>query len=108
MPKGETGGSSPWASPVRVDRSGPVTTVILHRPEVRNAVDGPTAAALTEAFADFDADADAAVAVLFGAGGTFCSGADLKAFGTSRGNRTEPDGPGPMGPSRMRLSKPVI
>ncbi|HUC27108.1 MAG TPA: crotonase/enoyl-CoA hydratase family protein [Streptosporangiaceae bacterium] len=93
---------------VRVDRSGPVTTIILDRPEARNAVDGPTAAALAEAFADFDADADAAVAVLFGAGGTFCSGADLKAIGTPRGNRTEPDGPGPMGPSRMRLSKPVI
>ncbi len=93
---------------VRVDRSGPVTTVILDRPEVRNAVDGPTAAALTEAFADFDADDDAAVAVLFGAGGTFCSGADLKTIGSPQGNRTEPDGPGPMGPSRMRLSKPVI
>ena len=91
-----------------MDRSGPVTTVILDRPEVRNAVDGPTAAALAEAFADFDADTDAAVAVLFGAGGTFCSGADLKAIGTPRGNRTGPDGPGPMGPSRMRLSKPVI
>jgi enoyl-CoA hydratase len=93
---------------VRVDRSGPVTTIILDRPEARNAVDGPTAAALTEAFADFDADADAAVAVLFGAGGTFCAGADLKAVGTVRGNRTEPDGPAPMGPSRMHLSKPVI
>jgi len=85
-----------------------VTTIILDRPEVRNAVDGPTAAALAEAFADFDADADASVAVLFGAGGTFCSGADLKAFGTPRGNRTEADGMAPMGPSRMRLSKPVI
>jgi enoyl-CoA hydratase len=93
---------------VRVDRAGPVTTVILDRPEVRNAVDGPTAAALTEAFTDFEADQDAAVAVLFGAGGTFCAGADLKAVGTPRGNRTEPDGPGPMGPTRMRLSKPVI
>jgi enoyl-CoA hydratase len=93
---------------VRVDRSGPVTTVILDRPDARNAVDGPTAAALAEAFADFDADDDAAVAVLFGAGGTFCSGADLKAVGTPRGNRTDPDGTGPMGPSRMRLSKPVI
>jgi enoyl-CoA hydratase len=93
---------------VRVDRSGPVTTVILDRPEVRNAVDGPTAAALAEAFADFDADTDAAVAVLFGAGGTFCSGADLKAIGSPRGNRTEPDGTAPMGPSRIRLSKPVI
>jgi enoyl-CoA hydratase len=75
---------------------------------VRNAVDGPTAAALAEAFADFDADADAAVAVLFGAGGTFCAGADLKAMGSERGNRTTPDGNGPMGPTRMRLSKPVV
>jgi enoyl-CoA hydratase len=93
---------------VRVERSGPVCTVILDRPEVRNAVDGPTAAALAEAFASFDADPDARVAVLFGAGGTFCAGADLKAAGTARGNRTEPDGDGPMGPTRMRLSKPVI
>jgi enoyl-CoA hydratase len=93
---------------VRVDRSGPVTTVILDRPQVRNAVDGPTAARLAEAFADFEADQDAAVAVLFGAGGTFCAGADLKAVGGPQGNRTEPDGPGPMGPTRMRLSKPVI
>jgi len=91
-----------------VDRSGPVTTVILDRPDVRNAVDGPTAAALAEAFADFDADDDAAVAVLFGAGGTFCAGADLKAFGTPNGNQVEADGAGPMGPTRMRLSKPVI
>jgi enoyl-CoA hydratase len=75
---------------------------------VRNAVDAPTAAALAEAFRDFDADADASVAVLYGAGGTFCAGADLKAFGTQRGNRVEPDGTGPMGPTRMRLSKPVI
>lgn len=94
--------------PVRVDRSGPVTTVILDRPEVRNAVDGPTAHALAEAFADFDADADACVAVLFGAGGTFCAGADLKAFGTPEANKVEPDGDAPMGPSRLRLSKPVI
>src|SRR5580692_7336726 len=83
------------ASAVRVDRAGPVTTIILNRPEVRNAVDGPTAGALAEAFADFDADADASVAVLFGAGGTFCSGADLKAVGTSRGNHTEADGTAP-------------
>jgi enoyl-CoA hydratase len=93
---------------VRVDRSGPVTTVILDRPQVRNAVDGPTAALLAEAFADFEADPDAAVAVLFGAGGTFCAGADLKAMGGPQANRTEPDGNGPMGPTRMRLSKPVI
>src|SRR5258708_26032272 len=93
---------------VRVEPKGPVTTVVLDRPEVRNAVDGPTAAALAEAFADFDADADASVAVLFGEGGTFCAGADLKAMGTPKGNRTAPDGAGPMGPTRMRLSKPVI
>jgi len=93
---------------VQVDRAGPVTTVVLHRPDVRNAVDEPTAAALAEAFADFDADSDAAVAVLYGAGGTFCAGADLKAMGTDQGNRTAPDGNGPMGPTRMRLSKPVI
>ena len=96
------------ASPVRVDRSGPVTTVVLDRPEVRNAVDAPTAAALAEALRDFDADEDASVAVLYGAGGTFCAGADLKAFGSAHGNRVEPDGAGPMGPTRMRLSKPVI
>jgi enoyl-CoA hydratase len=94
--------------PVTVERSGPVTTVVLDRPEVRNAVDGPTAAALAEAFADFDADPDASVAVLTGAGGTFCAGADLKAVGTPDGNRTQPDGAGPMGPTRMLLSKPVI
>jgi len=99
---------SSGASPVRVERSGPVTTVILDRPEVRNAVNGPAAAALAEAFGDFDADPDASVAVLFGAGGTFCAGADLKAMGSPEGNRTEPDGPGPMGPTRMTLSKPVI
>lgn len=93
---------------VRVDRDGAVTTVILDRPEVRNAVDGPTAAALARAFREFDADPDAAVAVLFGAGGTFCSGADLGAIGTPTGNRAAPDGDGPMGPTRLRLSKPVI
>jgi len=93
---------------VRVDRDGPVTIVILSRPEVRNAVDGATAAALAEAFRAFDADESASVAVLWGEGGTFCSGADLHAVGTDRGNRVEPDGDGPMGPTRMRLSKPVI
>ncbi len=93
---------------VRVDRAGPVTTVILDRPEVRNAVDGPTAAALAAAFRAFEADSGASVAVLTGAGGTFCAGADLKAAGGPDGNRTEPDGDGPMGPTRLRLSKPVI
>jgi len=93
---------------VRVERSGPVTTVVLHRPERRNAVDGPAAAALAAAFRAFDADPGAAVAVLHGDGGTFCSGADLTAFGTPRGNRVAPDGDAPMGVSRLRLSKPVI
>ncbi|MCW3839464.1 crotonase/enoyl-CoA hydratase family protein [Micromonospora yasonensis] len=93
---------------VRVEHAGPVTTVILDRPEARNAVDGPTARALADAFRAFEADPDAAVAVLWGAGGTFCAGADLKAIGTPRGNRVEPEGDGPMGPTRMRLSKPVI
>ena len=93
---------------VRAERSGPVTTVILDRPEARNAVDAPTAAALAGAFRDFDADETAHVAVLWGAGGTFCAGADLKAVGGPDGNRTSPDGDGPMGPTRLRLGKPVI
>lgn len=93
---------------VRVDRRGPVSTVILHRPVVRNAVDGAAAAALVAAFREFDADESASVAVLWGEGGTFCAGADLHAFGTERGTRLDPEGDGPMGPTRMRLSKPVI
>ncbi|WP_194815957.1 crotonase/enoyl-CoA hydratase family protein [Nocardia sp. XZ_19_385] len=93
---------------VRVEHNGPVTTVILHRPEARNAVDGPTAAALAEAFRAFDADPGAAVAVLWGEGGTFCAGADLKALGSERSNHAAEDGDGPMGPTRMKLSKPVI
>ncbi|MFJ3714976.1 crotonase/enoyl-CoA hydratase family protein [Streptomyces sp. NPDC101169] len=94
--------------PVRVERREHVTTVVLSRPEARNAVDGPTAAALADAFRAFEADDDARVAVLWGEGGTFCAGADLKAVGTERGNRVAEDGDGPMGPTRMRLSKPVI
>ncbi|MFI9822119.1 crotonase/enoyl-CoA hydratase family protein [Streptomyces sp. NPDC052013] len=94
--------------PVRSERRGPVTTVVLSRPEVRNAVDGPTAAELADAFRAFEADDEARVAVLWGEGGTFCAGADLKALGTERGNRVAEDGDGPMGPTRMRLSKPVI
>lgn len=93
---------------VRVERSGPVTTVVLAQPERRNAVDRATAGALSAAFRDFDADDDAAVAVLWGEGGTFCAGADLKAIGSAEQNRIDPDGDGPMGPTRMRLSKPVI
>ena len=93
---------------VRVDTDGPVMTITLDRPEARNAVDGPTASALADAFRTFEADEEAAVAVLTGAGGTFCAGADLKARGTERGLRLAPDGDGPMGPSRMALSKPTI
>ena len=93
---------------VRTERSGRVTTVILDRPGVRNAVDGPTAAALAGAFRDFDADDAADAAVLWGAGGTFCAGADLKAVGGPDGNRASPGGDGPMGPTRMALGKPVI
>ena len=93
---------------IRVEQHGPVTTVIMDRYEARNAVDGPSARALADAFRAFDADADARVAVLWGAGGTFCAGADLKAFGTGNGLRVEPVGDGPMGPTRMLLSKPVI
>ncbi|MFD5188778.1 crotonase/enoyl-CoA hydratase family protein [Streptomyces sp. NPDC058357] len=93
---------------VRIEREGAVFTVILDRPEVRNAVDGPTASQLADAFREFDADPDASVAVLWGEGGTFCAGADLKGIGTERGNKVLADGDGPMGPTRMRLSKPVI
>ncbi|RKH57689.1 crotonase/enoyl-CoA hydratase family protein [Corallococcus aberystwythensis] len=93
---------------VRVEKNGPVTTVILHRPEIRNAVDAGTAQALADAFRAFDADPDARVGVLYGDAGTFCAGADLKAVSEGRLLRLEPDGDGPMGPSRLRLSKPVV
>ena len=93
---------------VQTERNGPVTTVILSRPEARNAVDGPTATALADAFREFDDDPDAAVAVLWGSGGTFCAGADLKMLGTPQSNRVAEDGDGPIGPTRLRLSKPVI
>ncbi|MFG2138057.1 crotonase/enoyl-CoA hydratase family protein [Streptomyces sp. NPDC048650] len=93
---------------VRVERTGPVTTVVLSRPAARNAVDGATARQLADAFRAFEADDTASVAVLWGEGGTFCAGADLKAVGTADGNRVAPDGDGPMGPTRMRLTKPVI
>ncbi|MEV7278825.1 crotonase/enoyl-CoA hydratase family protein [Streptomyces sp. NPDC093111] len=96
------------APAVRTERNGPVTTVVLSRPAARNAVDGPTARLLADAFRAFEADDEAAVAVLWGEGGTFCAGADLKSIGTERGNRVAPDGDGPMGPTRMELSKPVI
>lgn len=96
---------------VIVEKSGPVTTVILNRPEVRNAVDRPTAEALAEAFRAFDEDPDAAVAVLCGEGGHFCAGADLKAVASgdvNRVNKIRTGADGPMGPTRMTLTKPVI
>jgi enoyl-CoA hydratase/carnithine racemase len=96
------------SEPVRIERNGPVTTVILDRPGARNAVNGPTAAALYAAFDEFDRDDTASVAVLWGDNGTFCAGADLKSFGTPDANAVHREGPGPMGPSRMQLSKPVI
>jgi enoyl-CoA hydratase len=104
--------------PVRVEKRGPVTSVILARPELRNAVDGAHAEALATAFAAFERDEDALAAVLFGEGGNFCAGADLKAVASARGNRVsapralyvpgDPDATGPMGPTRMQLTKPVI
>jgi enoyl-CoA hydratase len=93
---------------VRVESKPPITTVILDRVAARNAVDRETAAALADAFRQFEDDGEARVAVLWGAGGTFCAGADLKAVAAGRPNRVAPDGDGPMGPTRMVLSKPVI
>ena len=88
--------------------AGAVRVVTIDRPARRNAVDAPTAAALADAFRAFDADDAAAVAVLTGAGGTFCAGADLHAVAEGRGNSVTEDGDGPMGPTRLRLAKPVI
>ena len=93
---------------IRTEREGPVTIVIIDRAGARNAVDRPTAEALADAFRAFDADDTARVAVLHGDHGTFCAGADLKALAAGTPNRVERDGDGPMGPSRMLLSKPVI
>jgi enoyl-CoA hydratase len=93
---------------VRSEKSGHVTTIVLARPEVRNAVDRTTAAALADAFRAFEGDDDARVAVLVGEGGTFCAGADLAAFSRGDANVLSAEGDGPMGPSRMLLSKPVI
>ena len=101
---------------VRVEQDAAITTIILNRPEVRNAVDRDTADALGEAFVDFEGDETACVAILWGDGGTFCAGADLKAIADGKGNRlsppAEPPDPfaadAPMGPTRLCLSKPVI
>jgi enoyl-CoA hydratase len=93
---------------VRIERSEGVFTIVLDRPDVKNAVDRATAEALSDAFRTFEADPDAHVAVLHGEHGTFCSGADLKAFARGAPNRLEADGDGPMGPSRMVLAKPLV
>ena len=93
---------------VKVEKDGNITTIILSRPEVRNAVDRATAEALASAFREFDSDTSASVAVLYGDHGTFCAGADLKAVAAGNGNRVATDGDGPMGPSRMLLSKPIV
>lgn len=96
------------SQPVRVEKDGFVTTVVLDRKDARNAVDRATAEALADAFRAFDADPEARVAVLAGAHGTFCAGADLKGIARGTPNRIEREGDGPMGPSRMLLGKPVI
>jgi len=99
------------AAPIRIEIDGPVATIVIARPEKRNAVDGPMARALRDAFRTFEADDKLRVAVLYGEGGTFCAGADLSAIGDSkRAHELDPDGAGagPMGPTRMFLTKPLI
>ncbi|MFB6264507.1 MAG: crotonase/enoyl-CoA hydratase family protein, partial [Bradymonadaceae bacterium] len=93
---------------IEVERDGPVTTVVLNRPEVKNAVDRETAEELADAFRAFEEDESARVGVLYGDCGTFSAGADLEAIAEGRANRVEPDGDGPMGPTRMVLDKPVV
>ena len=96
------------AGDVRVEKGDGITVVTIDRPAVRNAVDRAAAGELVEAFRDYDLDRSQSVAILTGAGGTFCAGADLKAITIGKGNRVEETGDGPMGPTRMTLSKPVI
>jgi len=93
---------------VYVEKDGPVTSIILSRPEVRNAVDREAAKELADAFRSFEIDKAARVAVFCGDRGQFCAGADLKKIAEGTPNRMEPEGDGPMGPTRMRLRKPVI
>ncbi len=93
---------------VLTEQQGAITVITLNRPEVRNAVDRATADDLSRAFNNFEQDQSQSVAILTGAGGQFCAGADLKAVAQGQPNRLEPEGDGPMGPSRMFLSKPVI
>ena len=93
---------------VRYENQGPLAIVTIDRPAVKNAVDAPTATALAAAFRRFEADESSAIAILTGASGCFCAGADLKAVGAGRGNRLTEEGDGPLGPTRMLLAKPVI
>lgn len=97
---------------ILIEKKNRITTIIMNRPKVRNAIDGPTAKALADAFREFDDDPEADVAVLCGNGGTFCAGADLKAVANpqdkDRTHRFEPTGDGPLGPTRLLLNKPVI
>jgi enoyl-CoA hydratase/carnithine racemase len=93
---------------IRLERNDAVATIVIDRPEARNAVDGPAARALADAFREFERDDGLRVAVLWGSGGVFCAGADLKARAAGRGLRLAPDGDGPMGPSRMAFTKPTI
>jgi enoyl-CoA hydratase len=102
------GPPGPATDPVLVTPSGPVTVVTINRPERRNAVDGSTARLLLEAFEHFDGDDAARVAVLTGAGDTFCAGADLKAFSEGEPRPIRQEGRGPMGPTRLVTSKPVL
>ena len=93
---------------VLIEKNYPVFTIIINNPESKNAVDGPTAQELSSVFRKFESDEKALVAVIWGDNGTFCSGANLKAITEGRGNKIEKEGDGPMGPTRMRLNKPVI
>lgn len=94
--------------PIYIEKNYPVYTVIIDNPQVKNAVDGPTASEIANTFRDFEEDENALVGVLWGANGTFCSGANLKTIAKDQGNRIDREGDGPMGPSRMLLSKPII
>src|SRR5438552_1562322 len=101
-------GGEPRGRRVRVDRDGDILVVSINRPEVRNAVDGATAEAVFHAFKAFDGDQTASVAVLTGVGGTFCAGADLKAVAAGDRRDFAEEAPGPLGPTRLLLSKPVV